>query len=145
MGAFKKAADPVREIVNFFDYISVWQDQGGVQELIDTFNRAKDEQTLQALEALQEHIKECGREPFGMNRTQKGQRVTPHDVYLGNVWGIWTYPASEFIADKDINKDKDPRTGLTVYETIEKQARDFMCFHADSMVKLITNLEEMAA
>ncbi len=142
---FEKTADPVREIVNFFDYISIWQDCGGVEELIEFFRRAKDKQTLQVLKTLQKHIEECGRQPYGMNRTKKGQRVTQHNVYLGNVSGIWTFPVSEFITSKDKDNEKDPRTGLTVHETIEKQARDFMCFHADSMAKLITGLEELVA
>jgi len=53
-----------------------------------------------------------GRCSSGMNRTSKGEIVTEHNVWLGNVYGLVTKPISEW------EKSKESQPGCWGFEYI---------------------------
>lgn len=70
-------------LVDFFNVVAEFQDAGKLVYLPNA----------QRLNAL---IKNAGRDSFGMNRTTKGEEVTLDNVYLGNIFGLFTLTAREW-------------------------------------------------
>lgn len=133
--------NPLEEIVTFFNLISPWHDRGDVEKVISAFedaNYGQHEQVLEKLRILQTHIVRAGRDPYGMNRTEKGQIVTEDDVWLGNIWGLFTKKVSFWKEGKDAS----PYLGdKNAHNIVSHQAEKFMTSHIDPMTEVIDWLE----
>lgn len=129
----------VEAIVKLFQVISPLQDAGGFKQTIFTLqekNYGQLDQIISALETLQIHFIKAGRCEFGMNRTQKGEEVTAAKVYLGDVFGIWTFNAAYWLQNEEKLK-KDKREDLTK-EGAEKPVTTWYCindYQAGTFVK----------
>lgn len=142
----RRQEDSFQAIVDFFNAISPWHDRG-LDDLIETFRKANNhhghyDHILRDLKGLQVHLKNAGRDKVGMNRTKPGQDVTPHDVYLGGVSGLWTKSVAHWrsVRDDPLNHPMlEP--GTTIGEVIETQAEGFMLSHIESMIAIIDRLE----
>jgi len=103
------------------------------------------------LTALQIRFRNAGRDEYGMNRTKKGEVVTTNKVFLGNIYGLFTLPISDW------DKCKHERKGLwkggnwdghpdvenrNAYDVVSMQAQRFMRSHVSPMVNLIESLQQ---
>lgn len=115
----------VEIIVEFFDAVSATQDALPLNELLADLTKAdrKGKYTglLGNLHALRVHLTNAGRQPHGMNRTVRGQRVTPNDVYLGGVYGYFTKTAAYVKGQRTVNPE--------FYQICNTQAANFMWSH----------------
>jgi hypothetical protein len=137
-------SNPIDRIVRFFDTVSRFNDQQqgsktSVDTVIDAFRRVnggKHEETIKALETLRSHFNNSGRQEFGMNRTKPGEPVTGDKVYLGNVYGRWTFTANDWqqkLSRDDANTREDK-------QVIEGQAKGFVDSHLGPMHRIIKAL-----
>ncbi len=138
-------SDPISRLVQFFEAVSTFNDKQeqtpvNVGVAATAFRKANDQgqyaQTVEALESLQTHFRQAGREPYGINRTQPGEHVTENNVYLGNVFGLWTFTASDWRAklSRDDAQTKENK------QIIEGQAAGFVKSHLEPMRKLIATV-----
>lgn len=87
----------------------------------------------------------CGRDLFGWNRTKCGEQVTVENVYLGNVFGLNTYPVSYWLAapvsqTHPYIKSKVDNKPMWVSQVIcELQIRPFI----EERLEMITTIEEV--
>ncbi|MEO5635146.1 MAG: hypothetical protein ABIS26_00320 [Candidatus Paceibacterota bacterium] len=140
-------------IVRFFNTTSIWQDRDLatiVRELKDVGDQ-KNAAAVESLGKLFEQFRMTGRAQYGWNRTEKGQLVTEDDVYLGNIWGIWTFNVSYW---REVGKRNDPKgthgyaekgnyfSTRNTYDIICDQAREFIDDHTPVMVGLIDELTD---
>lgn len=109
--------------VKFFNIIASFQDANAVDfELFkETTEEAKD---------LAEHIKNAGRQEYGWVRAQRGEEVTLHNLYLGNVYGLWTKTAAFW----------KEQPGKDVQAIIQNQLSGFIKSHREPMIDLITKV-----
>jgi hypothetical protein len=139
-----KISDPIDRIVRFFDTVARFNDeqQGAkitVDNVIDAFRKVsggRHDETIKALETLQAHFNNSGRQEFGMNRTKPGEPVTADKVYLGNVYGRWTFTANDWrekLKRDDVNTREDK-------QVIEGQASGFVDAHIGPMHRIIKSL-----
>jgi len=143
-----KSNDPLTAIVYFFDAVSKWYDREGVYDIIKTFSSVnynhRYDHILDNLRTLQAHFINAGRDEYGWNRTSKGQTVTEDDVFLGNIYGLWTFPVSHWKKAKNDRKGGWGFSGmenLSVYDVISQQAKNFITSHARPMIQAINYLE----
>lgn len=125
--------DPVRVIVQFFDVVSRCQDTGAMETIISAYTEATEpspDGLHKMLADLSAHIKNAGRNQYGMNRTEPGEVVTTANVYLGNVDGYWTKTV-QYILD---SREKD------FVSRMNRQADDFMHGHLGPMLNLLKNI-----
>lgn len=147
----------VEAIVRLFQVISPIQDGGGFSQTISQLaekNYGQLDIALAAITSLQKHISNAGRAEYGMNRTRAGEEVTAAKVYLGNVFGIWTFTASEFLSKKE-ELDLQPVNGswnkkhereASVWECInDYQAGNFVRSHVNGMLEKIGILKKAFA
>ena len=143
--------DAFGELVNFFNLTSPWHDRiGEIQELIAAFegvNYGQHTETIQALRTLEAHLVNAGRNEFGWNRTKPGQMVTKSDVYLGNIYGLWTFPIPRW----EETSTKRPAIwshlmasegmdGMSPYDVVSRQALQFMESHLESIIIALVRL-----
>ena len=107
--------------VHFFNIIARFQDKNPDISILEN-DKNKD-----AVKALAAHIKNAGRQPYGWVRAKKGEPITLDNLYLGDVAGIWTNPASKF---KAATEDK------YVQDNIQAQLRRFIKSHREPMIEL---------
>jgi len=103
MERIKAMPNKVEAIIELFRIISPLQDAGGFSQTVFKLqekNYGQIDDTLKALESLQKHINNAGRDEYGMNRTQKGEAITAAKIFLGDVFGIWTHPASYWLQNQ---------------------------------------------
>ena len=136
----------VEAIVKLFQVVSSLQDSGGFSQtlsVLQTKNYGQLTETIEALETLQKHFKNAGRCQFGINRTKKGETVTAADVWLGDVFGIWTKTAAYWLSrqeelkqDLRLDISKDPNNPVTTWYCInEYQAGGFVKSHTDGILE----------
>lgn len=145
----------VEAIIRLFKVISPIQDKGGFSQTICTLqekNYGQLDQIISALEVLQIHFKRAGRDEYGINRTKAGEEVTSAKVFLGDVFGIWTKPASYWLANQeeckkmlrhDVSKDRNNPVS-TWYLINEYQAGGFVKSHTDGILEQIAILKKVA-
>lgn len=101
-------------LVQFFQAVSKWHDRG-MEDVISTLSLFHGwryaagtgyEKLLPIVHLLNNHFWKAGRDLYGWNRTKPGEEVTPDNVFLGNVYGLFTKPVSFWFAAKD-----DPKAG----------------------------------
>lgn len=109
--------------VKFFNIIAKFQDNFALN--IDMFPK-----TVKSAETLRMHIINAGRDEYGWVRAKRGEPVTLHNLYLGNVYGIWTGTAASF---KE-SSDKDTQ------QIIQNQIKSFINSHREPMINLISEV-----
>ena len=80
--------------IKYFNIIVKFQDAGPI--IADDFKKSSKE-----ISNVLAHIKNSGRDQYGWVRAKPGEMVTMDNLYLGDVHGLWTNPASMFRASKD--------------------------------------------
>ena len=87
------------------------------------------------IKILKSFLTNESRDEFGYNRSKPGKSVSAHDIYLGDVYGIWTKTASYFISNKEkfMNEDSGvPNLGdsnlefISVWYIINGQAEGLL-------------------
>lgn len=111
--------------VHFFNIIAQFQDK------YPDISILKNDKNQDTIEVLQKHLKNAGRNPYGWVRASKGKPVTLDNLYLGDIAGIWTFPAAKF---KDMPNDK------YVQENIQDQLSGFIKSHREPMINLLGKL-----
>lgn len=145
----------VEALIKLFQIISPLYDEGGFSALIAKLERVNYGQftkTIELLNILQKHVENAGRNPYGINRTKKGEVVTAANVYLGDVFGIWTKSASYWLEKqeelkKDLRLDisKDQSNPVTTWYCInDYQAGGFLKSHTKGILQTISDLKKVA-
>lgn len=109
--------------VKFFNIIVKFQDNFALN--VDMFPK-----TVKSADTLRLHITNAGRNEYGWVRAKRGEPVTLHNLYLGNVYGIWTGTAASF---KE-SSDKDTQ------QIIQNQIKSFINSHREPMINLISEV-----
>ena len=139
--------DPLDALVCFFDESSRWEDRGLENMLtsVDARCRQRHDVFFRSLETLQGHIACAGRTRFGWNRTKVGEVVTPEQVFLGNVYGLFTKPVSFWKQRKGEEKGGWGFPGmeyLNAYDVVASQSTGFLMVHLDSMISSLSVIIE---
>lgn len=158
MERIKKMPNKVEAIIELFKVISPLQDAGGFSQTIFKLqekNYGQLDETITALESLQKHIVNAGRSEYGMNRTKPGEAVTAANVYLGDVFGIWTKPATYWLENQQRFENDDsgvspkPESGRkfisTWYCINDYQAGEFVQSHVNGIIEQIDLLKKSFA
>ena len=105
--------------VNFFNIIASFQDDNAIdiEMFKDTTEEAKD---------LALHISNAGRQEYGVVRAARGEPVTLYNLYLGNIYGLWTKPA--------VYWKENPE------KIIECWLANFIKSHREPMIELVTKV-----
>lgn len=145
-----ESRDPLTEIVHFFDTVSRWHDRG-IGDLIAAFeevNYGQYDAVLEKLRTLQKHFENAGRCEYGWNRTKRGETVVADQVFLGNIYGLFTHPVPFWQQRKDEKKGGWGFSGmdnLNAYDVVSQQARQFMTSHTSPMIAILNDLQAIAA
>lgn len=107
---------PLVRLVHVFDLVSVWEDWA-----------VSGESTLP--EAVKLYVQKLGRDKHGVNRTKRGERVTPEKVYLGGEDGFWTFTVTEWLEKFPANDEAQ--------RSIERQARTLLAY-AETLVRVLS-------
>ncbi len=137
--------DKLSGIVLFFDAVSKWHDCNLGEDIVQFKSanfRGQYNETIRKLETLDLHFHRAGRSEFGWNRTKYSERVTDNNVFLGNIFGLWTFPVSEWRKYKDEPKGSFAYLGgnmakFNAYDVVSNQAGRFMTPHINAMCELI--------
>lgn len=139
-------------LVSFFGLVSPWHDRG-LYDLADKLEqvnwRGQHNWTIKQLYQLQFMFRHAGRNMYGMNRTKRGEVVTEDNVYLGGVFGVWTFTVAQFrkgrdepknpwkggIWDDEYLKDKNTLDMVSDY-----QARPFVQEHGKAIIEAVQAL-----
>lgn len=147
VGVMNSYSNPLDRLVYFFDVVSKWHDRG-IGEIIQGLEQAgpRYAKFLESVKTLQAHFDNAGRNQFGWNRTEEGEKVTADKVFLGNIWGLWTKPVSFWKDLKDEPKGGWGHSGevwktLNAYDVVCQQAADFMNSHITGISATIAQLE----
>lgn len=139
--------EPIENLIQLFNIVSPWHDRG-LTDLKEKFSLKNDKEAQEVLAILNElelHIRNAGRDDYGMNRTNKGEGVCLDDVYLGDIYGLWTKKASYWLSLKNSEKKRDwgypGMENMTSYEVISAHALRFIESHRPIMIQLINKLE----
>ncbi len=138
----------------FFNLTSPWHDRGlhGLVAKLQQVNwRGQYDTTIEQLRKLQSLFEQSGRNPYGWNRTKPGEDVTEQNVYLGNVFGIWTLTIAKFREDQ--NGPKNPWKGggwncehledKNYFDVVsDYQARPFVQKNGKAILKAIKAIED---
>lgn len=111
--------------VKFFNIITSFQDKFALNK--DMFPKS-----LKSADILAKHINNAGRQEYGWVRAKRGELVTLHNLYLGDIYGIWTNTAAFF---KESN-DND------IQQIIQNQLHGFISSHREPMLALLSDIVE---
>lgn len=109
--------------VRFFNIIASFQDKYAVET--EMFKDTSDE-----TRTLATHIHNAGRQEYGWVRAERGQPVTLHNLYLGNIYGLFTKTAAYWREQNE----KD------IQLIIRGQLTNFIKSHREPMIELITKV-----
>ncbi len=142
---------PLDAIVSFFDIVSMWHDRiDEVDNLISSLekvNYGQHTKLIQNLMGLRKHFEDAGRSRYGWNRTTRGQTVTEDTVFLGNIFGLWTFPVRHWKSTRNQARDIGTFAGFTgmremnAYDVVCCQATRFITPHAIGIRRAISWLE----
>lgn len=148
----------VEAIIKLFQVISPLHDTGGFSQTefkLREKNYGQLDQAIMALEVIQKYIHNTGRCEDGWNRTKPGEEVTAAKVFLGDVFGIWTRPASYWLSKQselektDSNVTPKPNCGykyISVWYCInDYQAGTFVDKHVAGLLEKIGLLKKSFA
>ena len=136
--------DPLPALVRFFDAVSPWHDRGLREECM-AFRRLDDGQytsTIEKIVTLNSQFARAGRTDCGLNRTTIGEKVTADNVWIGGVYGIYTFAVRRWM---DEFRNHPAHDGLlienkTPFQIAEMVARDFVTGHAPIMIERLREL-----
>lgn len=138
--------DPLTGLVEFFNAVSRWHDRTLKSEIeaLKSFNYGQLNHVIETLENLDGRFSQSGRHPHGCNRTKKDQIVTKDNVYLGDIYGLFTHPISYWEKDKNSpgsiwGRDANDKP-ITCHAIVSGQARDFLQTNGKLIVDLIAKL-----
>lgn len=139
----------IEAIVRLFQVVSPLHDQGGFAEELSKLQASSREKEFTALKNLQLHIRNAGRSPYGINRTQTGEEVNAGNVWLGDVFGLFTHPADFWLnrmdeLKKELRPDvsKNPKEPISNWYIInDYQCGSFVSSHVDGMLANIAVLK----
>lgn len=151
------AEGAIYQLVRFFSYISPWHDR--LAEIDDIIRGLADgnhyNRVLMNLRILRPHFVNAGRERYGWNRSRPGEQVTPDNVYLGNVYGLWTFTARSWHEGASPDEPRMHEWAVTTHEemirgmnsrdVVERQARNFMEGHIGPICAAIARIVEAVA
>lgn len=157
MEEISKMDNKIEAIVRLFETISPIQDKGGFSQVIFKLrekNYGQLDQIISALDTLQKHIQNAGRDIHGMNRTIAGEAVTSAKVFLGDVFGVWTKSASYWLENQKRFEIEDsgvmPKAGsgrefISVWYCInDYQAGGFVQSHTKGILEQISIIKAAA-
>jgi hypothetical protein len=149
----------VEAIVLLFQTIGPLYDENPFAETKRRLALKKDSQLtsiIEAFDALGRHFVNAGRDLYGMNRTKKGEIVTNENVFLGDVFGIWTMSTKYWLENQKRFETEDsgvtPKQGcgreyISVWYVInDHQAGGFIKSHTEGIlthIDTILNYTEM--
>ena len=135
---------PLDGIVRFFNATSIWHDReeelGQIVVALQEVNYGQYEVIINQLTLLCQNVRNAGRDSYGWNRANKGESVTDDKVFLGNIFGLWTFPVSEWKKSKNEMKGTFAYPGmkhLNAYDVVSDQAWQFMRSHVQPMCDCI--------
>lgn len=134
-----KGNEGIETIVQFFSSVSRTQDALAEMKTEKIFSGEKEE----AWKGVCTHLGNAGRSEFGWNRTKPGETVTSENVFLGNIYGLFTRPVSDWMGGKEDPKGGWGHPGLedkNSYDVVNEQARSFMDSHLGPMLGYIETL-----
>ena len=130
MEIIQQMPNKIEAIVRLFQVISPIQDAGGFKTTLQQIRSKNYGQVspivIEALETLQKHFENAGRCQFGINRTKIGQPVTADDVWLGNVFGLWTKMATYWMS-REAELKKEERQDIS--RDLNNPATNWWCIH----------------
>lgn len=109
--------------VKFFNIIASFQDANAID--FELFKETTEEAKI-----LARHVSNAGRDQYGWVRSQRGEPVTLHNLYLGNIYGLWTKTAAFW-------KEQPQKDVQTI---IQNQLSSFIKSHREPMIELITKV-----
>ena len=115
--------------VKFFNIVAKFQDTGLLQSGLLADAKSVDE--------LMEHVKNSGRDTYGWVRSKPGEAVTDNNVFLGNIFGLWTNTIAKF---KSFAAEKDNTSDWTQSVIQIYQLQRFLNSHVEPMKKLIDSI-----
>ncbi len=147
----QKENDKFSALISLFDLMSKMEDEKSFYNelrFLEKRNNKKFETKKEALNKLCFHIARCGRDKYGMNRTNYGEPVTAEKVFLGDIFGIFTLSLSQCFKDEkqlkqekryDLAKDSNnPPTDW--YLLHDHQAGSFVNTHTKESLEAISVL-----
>lgn len=142
---------PLIGIVQFFRVVSPWHDRsdeiGKIILELQAVDYGQHSELIEKLSTFREHLRNAGRDKYGMNRTKQGEAINDENVFLGNVWGLWTRNVWHWKAEKNAPKGGwgfPNMEHLNAYDVVSKQAADFMRSHTGPICNIIEWLETNA-
>jgi len=157
MKRIQQMSNKIEAIVRLFQVISPIQDEGGFKTTLEQIKSKNYGQIspigIKALETLQKYFESAGRCEFGINRTRRGQPVTADDIWLGDVFGLWTKTAAYWLSREEYLKkesrpdiSRDPSDPATNWYCIhDYQAGSFVKRHTVGILENLQVLESMAS
>lgn len=110
--------------LSFFNIIARFQDSDIMKNELLADNKS--------FEILKKHISNAGRNSYGWVRSERGQPVTADNVFLGDVYGIWTKPMRTF---KEMPDDEWLQWVIQEY-----QLRGFLRSHIEPMKQILADI-----
>lgn len=150
IGEVAKKQNKVEAIVLLFQTISPLHDSNPFTATEAKIRKkSKNKKQLEALQTLSQHFVNAGRSEYGLNRSKKGEEVTADKIYLGDVFGLFTKPASYWLANQEKLKQEfrpdasnDPENPVSNWHLInDYQAGNFVKSHIDGILKQIAILK----
>ncbi|MCQ2571729.1 MAG: hypothetical protein MJ165_01895 [Alphaproteobacteria bacterium] len=134
LGPIPNSKDVYDYGVKFFNIIASFQDANAVD--FELFKEKTEDAKI-----LATHIRNAGCNEYGWVRAQRGEPVTLHNLYLGNVYGLWTKTAAFWkeMPDKDVQSIKNA-SNIDVQMIIQNQLSSFIESHREPMIDLITKI-----
>jgi hypothetical protein len=137
---------PLDRIVKFFVLIAPWYDRltefWQMLELFEKVNYGQYNLLIFQIKALIKHLENAGRDICGYNRTDKGQEVTPSNVFLGGVEeiGVKTHTVAYWQNLADTTPGICNDLG---YKTVCNIAKQFTDSHIPLLLYIISSLESL--
>lgn len=140
LGEPQSADDIFEYLIEYFQICSDFQDEFGA------IHHSPDYQTMCEFNRI---LQNSGREKYGWNRTKKGEAVTLDNVYLGNIFGLFTHSARTWKNSKDVydgfyrqwTNRKDLKNDPSMCEVIGKfQVLPFVTKNRQALLETITKM-----
>ena len=142
LGDPTRATDLYQYLVDFFNICSDFQDR---------FRRVRHCPNQDLMAAFNRALENSGRCCYGMNRTQEGEKVTLDNVYLGDVYGLFTHTARTWRGSTDtvydgfnrrwLHKDgRDPKMSEVI---ANHQVLPFVAKNRTALLNGIAKLKEV--
>ena len=123
LGPIPKGKEVYDYGVKFFNIIASFQDANAVD--FELFKEKTEDAKI-----LATHIRNAGRQEYGWVRAPRGEEVTLHNLYLGDIAGLWTNTAAFW-------KEQPEKDVQTI---IQNQLSSFIKSHREPMMELISKV-----